>query len=249
MSVENSNRGSAGHTDRRCRYLYYTITCSLSLISANSLQLQRPFLICTGRKILQDYLDFYAGDSTQGIVFKLTNVTINSSCKGIRRLQRLYPGPNSDESILPVSSTCYQEKLFVANGHAEQPCILVFSNLTEAFYYDVLLPLLSRLPLDLCLIDSHLFVSSGSHCIIKLTLMNNNEDVELRYTVENPSAGKSGWYRYVCKVSLSPSLQNRLLVTLNNSDLLVTRAILERSYLLFCAMRSCLTQITTEGNQ
>ena len=104
-------------------------------------------------------------------------------------------------------------------------------------------------PSGLCLIDSHLFVSSGSHCIIKLTLMNDNEDVELRYTVENPSAGKSGWYRYVCKVSLSPSLQNRLLATLNNSDLLVTRAILERSYLLFCAMRSCLTQITTEGNQ
>lgn len=57
----------------------YTITCSLSLISTNSLQLQRPSLICTGRKILQDYPDFYAGDTTQGIVFKLTNVTINSS--------------------------------------------------------------------------------------------------------------------------------------------------------------------------
>ena len=43
----------------------YAITCSLSLISTISLQLQRPFSICTGRKLLQDYPDFYVGDTTR----------------------------------------------------------------------------------------------------------------------------------------------------------------------------------------
>ena len=59
----------------------FTITCSLSLISTTSLQLQRPFSVCTGSKLLQDYPDLYmyVGDSTQGMVFKLTDVTINSS--------------------------------------------------------------------------------------------------------------------------------------------------------------------------
>lgn len=78
----------------------YTITCTLSL----SLQLLRPFLICIGRKLLKDYPDFYVADTTQGVVFKLTDVTVNTSCKG--RLQKLYPGPNSDDRIVPVALTC-----------------------------------------------------------------------------------------------------------------------------------------------
>ena len=124
-----------------------------------------------------------------GMVFKLTDVTINSSCKG--RLQELYPGPNSDNSILPVAITCYQEKLFVANGHAEQPSILVLHCNRGVLLRRIVCPLLPS-PYGLCLVDTHLFVSSSSHCIIKLPIMNGNEDVELYCGKPNEPGNQDG---------------------------------------------------------
>lgn len=58
----------------------YTINCSFSLISTTSVQPQRPFSIWTGHKLLQEYPNFSVGDTTQGMVFKLSDVTINGSC-------------------------------------------------------------------------------------------------------------------------------------------------------------------------
>ena len=49
----------------------YTITCTLSLISTTRLPLLRPFSICIGRKLLQDYPGFYVGGTTN--IFKLTD--------------------------------------------------------------------------------------------------------------------------------------------------------------------------------
>ena len=169
----------------------YTITCTLSLISTTRLPLLRPFSICIGRKLLQDYPGFYVGGTTN--IFKLTDVTINSSCKG--RLQKLYPGPNSDDRILPVALTCYQEKLVVANGHAEQPCILVLHNNRGVLLRLIASPLLpspSGFDSGLCLVDTHLFVSSSSHCIFKLPIMNDNEDVELYCGKPNEPGSQDG---------------------------------------------------------
>ena len=53
---------------------------ALFFISTTSLQLQRPFSIWTGRKLLQEYPNFCVGDTTLGMVIKLSDVTINSSC-------------------------------------------------------------------------------------------------------------------------------------------------------------------------
>lgn len=102
------------------------------------------------------------------MIFKLTDVTVSSSCKG--RLQKLYSGPNSDDSILPVALTCFQEKLFVANGHAEQPCILVLHGNKGVLLRRIISSLLSS-PCGLCLVDTHLFVAISNHCIIKLPIL------------------------------------------------------------------------------
>ena len=149
--------------------------------------LLRPFSICIGRKLLQDYPGFYVGGTTN--IFKLTDVTINSSCKG--RLQKLYPGPNSDDRIVPVALTCYQEKLVVANGHAERPCILVLHNNRGVLLRRIASPLLPS-PSGLCLVDTHLFVSSSSHCIFKLPIMNDNGDVELYCGKPNEPGSQDG---------------------------------------------------------
>ena len=123
------------------------------------------------------------------MIFKITDVTISSSCKG--RLQKLYSGPNSDDSILPVTLTCFQEKLFVANGHAEQPCILVLHGNRGVLLRRIISSLLSS-PCGLCLVDTHLFVSSSNHCIIKLPISSANEDVKLYCGKPNEPGNQDG---------------------------------------------------------
>lgn len=45
--------------------------------------LLRPFSICLGRKLLKTmYSNFYVSDTSKGVVLKVTDLTINSSCEG-----------------------------------------------------------------------------------------------------------------------------------------------------------------------
>ena len=138
---------------------------------------------------MQDYPDFYVDDTTQGVVFVLTDVKINGACKGT--LRKLYPGPNSTDRILQVALTHYQEKLFVANGHTEQPSILVLHSYRGVLLRRIVSPLFQSSS-GLCLVGKCLFVSSSSHCIIKLSIMDGNEDLELYCGKSNEPGNQDG---------------------------------------------------------
>ena len=119
----------------------------------------------------------------------LTDVKINGACKGT--LRKLYPGPNSTDRILPVALTHYQEKLFVANAHAEQPSILVLHSYRGVLLRHIVSPLFQS-PSGLCLVGKCLFVSSSSYCIIKLSIMDGNEDLELYCGKPNEPGNQDG---------------------------------------------------------
>lgn len=53
----------------------YTVTSTVMIVSTGE-QLLAPFSICLGRKILQEFPDFYIGDTKHGVVFKLTDIQI-----------------------------------------------------------------------------------------------------------------------------------------------------------------------------
>lgn len=60
----------------------YTITSTLALTSTCGIHLVRPLSVCSGRRIMQDYPDFYVCDTKQGKVFKITDVKLTTQCSG-----------------------------------------------------------------------------------------------------------------------------------------------------------------------
>ena len=55
------------------------MTKTMNLVSTG-LQLQQPISIRVGRQLLQDHADLYVGDNKNKVVFKKTDVVINSRC-------------------------------------------------------------------------------------------------------------------------------------------------------------------------
>ena len=60
----------------------HTITTTIKLISTSSRQLLKPFSICIGRLLEQEYPEIYVGDIELGTVFKLTDLSLGTACKG-----------------------------------------------------------------------------------------------------------------------------------------------------------------------
>ena len=73
------------------------LTSTLKVVYTSATQLRKPFSICTGRKLDQDYPELYVGVIEQGTVSKLTDMVTRNSCKG--RLRKLY---TLEDKILPM---------------------------------------------------------------------------------------------------------------------------------------------------
>ena len=152
----------------------FTVTSTIKVVYTSATQLRKPFSICTGRKLDQDYPDLYVGDIEQGTVFKLTDMVTRNFCKV--RPRKLY---TLEEKILPMGLSYYQEELFVANTQVDQPSILVLhgsrGGMLQRIVSDALLPS----PSGICHVGNELFVSCGNHTIVKLSLSDRRNQMVL----------------------------------------------------------------------
>ncbi|PFX14303.1 hypothetical protein AWC38_SpisGene21552 [Stylophora pistillata] len=144
----------------------YTITSTLALTSTCGIHLVRPFSVCSGRRIMQDYPEFYIGDTKQGKVFKITDVKLTTQCSG--RLRELYPAAANNISVALVALVFYQEQLFIANADTNEPGICVIHANRGTLLSTITSPLIST-PSGMCLADKCLFVSCGNHTILKIS--------------------------------------------------------------------------------
>lgn len=104
-----------------------TVTTTLALESSSRHFLQRPFSICTGRKLLQEYPDLYVGDPKQKKVFKIDDVKLDNGSSG-GRLHLVYPRKDTPSNILPVALAFQENKLYVASNLTSNPSILVIDS-------------------------------------------------------------------------------------------------------------------------
>ena len=153
----------------------YTVTSTLSLISTSRTPLVRPFSICCGRRILQDYPDLFVGDTKQGKVFKITDVKLANQCSG--RLQELYPAGSTSVRILPVAVLFHQDRLFVANGTTSEPGIHVLHANRRTLLSTITSPLLPS-PSGMCIVDNCLMVTCENHTVVKVSHMDTKVTVE-----------------------------------------------------------------------
>ena len=128
----------------------YTITSTLALVSTCRSPLVRPFFICSGRKIMQDYPDFYVGDTKQGKVFKITDVKLTNQCSA--RLQELYPAASTNSRVVPVALVFHKDRLFIANGDTNEQNIVVIHANRGTVLCTISSPLIC-LPSGMCLSD------------------------------------------------------------------------------------------------
>ena len=142
-------------------------TCQTPLI--------RPFSICRGRKIMQDYHDIYVGDTKQGRVFKITDVKVTSQCSG--RLRKLYPAASTNRGIVPVALVFHEDRLFIANGDTNEHEIVVIHANGGTLLSTIASPLISSNS-GMCLTDKCLFVSCENHTILKISHIDTNVAVE-----------------------------------------------------------------------
>ena len=61
---------------------------------------------------MQDYPDFYVGDTKQGKVFKITDVKLTNQCSG--RLQKLYPAASTNSRVVSVALVFHKDRLYIA---------------------------------------------------------------------------------------------------------------------------------------
>lgn len=165
----------------------YTITSTLALVSTCQTPLIRPFSICRGRKIMQDYPDFYVGDTKQGKVFKINDVKLTDQCSG--RLRKLYPAASTNRRIVPVALVFHEDRLFIANGDTNEQEIVVIHANGGTLLSAIASPLIS-FPSGMCLTDKCLFVSCGNHTILKISHIDKNVAVE-RYSGKASEPGNA----------------------------------------------------------
>lgn len=154
----------------------YSVTSTLGLISTSQTPLMRPFSICCGRKILQEYPDLYVGDTKQGKIFKVTDVKVQNQCSA--RLRELYPANGTETGVVPVALAFSKERLFVANGTRNEAGIIVLHANLGTLLYTIASPLISS-PSGMCLVNNCLLLSCGNHTIVKVSHVDNNAIVEL----------------------------------------------------------------------
>ena len=153
----------------------YTITSTVALVLTCQTPLIRPFSICRGRKIMQDYPDFYVGDTKQGKVFKITDVKLTNQCSV--RLRKLYPAASTNRRILPVALVFHEDRLFIANGDTNEQEIFVIHANGGTLLSTIASPLISS-PSGMCLTDKCLFVSCWNHTILKISHIDTDVAVE-----------------------------------------------------------------------
>ena len=164
-----------------------TVTTTLALRSSSRHFLQRPFSICTGRKLLQEYPDLYVGDTKQQKVFKIDEVKLDSGSSG-GRLHLVYPPKDTPTNILPVALAFQENKLYVASNLTSNPNILVIDSRNGTLLSSVASELIIS-PSGLCFLYGCLYVSNSSnHTIVKVS------DIEHvpRYQLVAGSSNESG---------------------------------------------------------
>ena len=151
----------------------HTITTTIKLISTSSRQLLKPFSICIGRLLEQEYTEIYVGDIELGTVFKLTDLSLGTACKGRLRSFCAFSDP-----ILPTGLCYFKGELYIANGHGNQSGIFIVHGSTGRVKRHIVNDLLIC-PSGICLADTHLFVTCSNHTIVKIATADDAHQVSL----------------------------------------------------------------------
>ena len=168
-----------------------TVTTTLALRSTSRHFLQRPFSICTGRKLLQEYPDLYVSNTKQKKVFKIDEVKLDSGSSG-GRLHLVYPRKDTPSNILPVALALQENKMYVASNLTSNPSILVIDSRKGTLLASVASELIVS-PSGLCFLNGSFYISNSSnHTIVKVSDIEHVPRYQLVTGSSNESGDKDG---------------------------------------------------------
>lgn len=132
--------------------------------------LQRPFGICSGRRMDKEYPEFYVTDTKQMCIFRIEDVVALEKAKLRGRLSQMTLAPVDKACFIPVSVQYIDLRLLVANSNPAKPEVLVCHAFTGAVLQVITSPLL-RCPSGIAMTKTgtKLFITdSVSHVVLEV---------------------------------------------------------------------------------